>query len=375
MQCKESNHAGHNEQDTRNDLHAIVFGYLETELLEDGELKAPSPHERVPVREPVSVPKPSGKVYEAEVSDEDIAFAVFCMLEDMERLRLYIRRAWEKYHGHDVSLINASTCTNTALQLACHIEEAFLEKYPQFSDWTDVLELLFPMLIRPDEDNTVQLSDLDTIHYLPYSVLLRFRDVQSKGILPLRINDYYDPSEDISVLPILEIRKRDMLLLQHILSESLPTLLWSTLAKDQITMGLHGMVKTKKLRLGLVFAMQVLLDIHHMLGELIHLFPSMMFLIISTGQDVRRGLQDLHAAGNRMEASINAFLQSNEEIESTNDELIFQGLRWHTELMDKDIIKDAVAELREKTLVQRAWLPLFVGDLFSCCLNNLCYAE
>ncbi len=83
------------------------------------------------------------KVYEPEVS-ENIGFAVFCMLEDLERLRLYIRRAWEKYRPKEINIMNVLVCTNNALEFARQIEKDFSQRFPEFPDWTAVLRYLYP---------------------------------------------------------------------------------------------------------------------------------------------------------------------------------------------------------------------------------------
>lgn len=77
------------------------------------------------------------KVYEPEVS-ENIGFAVFCMLEDLERLRLYICRAWEKYRPKEINIMNVLVCRNNALEFDRQIENDFSQ------DWTAVLQYLYP---------------------------------------------------------------------------------------------------------------------------------------------------------------------------------------------------------------------------------------
>lgn len=60
----------------------------------------------------------SGKtVYEVETSNEGVIYAVYCMLEDQDRIQDNICQLWQDYFTGHVSLITASATSNTVIEV------------------------------------------------------------------------------------------------------------------------------------------------------------------------------------------------------------------------------------------------------------------
>ena len=118
-------------------------------------------------------------VYETEPSDADIHFAIFCLLEDLKGIRDFLRRIWSDYRLGNVDLTTASVTTDTAFELARRSEEDFLVAFPQFSDYEEVMRVLFPVVVKlhglkEDRIDDVQFAAFDPIYWVPFRLLQDF---------------------------------------------------------------------------------------------------------------------------------------------------------------------------------------------------------
>ena len=227
------------------------------------------------------VPPTYGKAtdaYEPEIPEEEVVFTTSCMFEDMERLRSHIKKTWQQYKDHNLSLINAATSTNTAKQFARGVEENFQQSFPQYADWPEVVDVIFPILAeryRIDCDMThfEQVERLDHLHWGPFMRIYEFSHFRGRGIRGPIINEFYDPSLDFFSLPVAERCRRDTILLRHFFFEFLLVVRWDLPTMDELSIGSaaimeEAMIGKPKIKLCLVFALRIFLDINHILGKL-----------------------------------------------------------------------------------------------------------
>jgi hypothetical protein len=55
-------------------------------------------------------------------------FAIFCLFDDLDRLRKFLGDLWRSYKAGKVELITASVTTNTGIQLAIRTQTKFLKR-------------------------------------------------------------------------------------------------------------------------------------------------------------------------------------------------------------------------------------------------------
>ena len=202
-------------------------------------------------------------VEEVQTSTEEIIFKIFCVIQDLERLRLFIRQTWEAYRVGSISLMNASSCTNIALHFARGVEERYMASFSQSSDCSEVIAALSQ--IFTDHDNLgdsqedILISFSKNIYQIPYRILSEHRQHDFVEVYLPRVKGQ---------LSDLDLEIRDSVLLAQMLYEYPLMNIWDTPAKDEISMGLLALPLTKKLKLSHVFGCQILLDIHHTLGKI-----------------------------------------------------------------------------------------------------------
>lgn len=312
-----------------------IFGYLELEEIglqvsaENGECK-----DTIPPKKPAPSKDAKTRVYEPELS-ENVGFAVFCMLEDLERLRLYIRRSWERYQFKEISIMNVSVCTNTALEFARQIEVDFSQRFPEFADWTAVLQYLYP---EPDWLGDLKkifmgkvfkpelvpdtCPALHSLYFFPFLELVLYTEF-GHGVPQL--DDIYDPRSGASGLERSEEWRRDHILIDQFLAAFPPLLTSGLVTTDEITEGLREVTRTRNVRLWAVFGLQIQLDIHHILGL-----------------DATRGLQELHTTAKRIKEMVAAHLYFHNEMEGNVHEEELGKINLIRDLLDRHILNDVL---------------------------------
>lgn len=259
--------------------HINIFDYLGSE---ETELQVDKDNAQGNGAKPPKTPTPgkgsNRKVYEPEVF-ENVGFAVFCMLEDLERLRLFMRRSWEKYHVKEISIMNVSVCTNTALEFARQIDTDFREKFPKFVDWTAVLQYLHPetdwlgdvkkvytgqekQRFRPDL--VPDTCPTHSLYFLPFLEVILYNEF---GFSVPQIDDIYYPCSDAAGRERNEQWRRDHVLIQHLLRAVPPPQVSHFVVTDEVTECLRHVVSKNPIHLWIIFGLQIQLDIHHILGK------------------------------------------------------------------------------------------------------------
>lgn len=316
---------------TPTQIHSSLYANLEMEdhdLEDDGN--ALDDRARSPDNASASPQESGEKVYEAEVSDEDVVFAVYCMFQDQDQIQEYIRKLWRGYLNGHVSLINASATSNTAIEVAERIEMEFFNAFPAISNWEEVMKTLRSSRAPPGKldpvDDIARMLNLRLFDSLPYNCL---KEWCMEGCYP--DSGIYDPRVDRSELSGDEIARRKLVLLREVLCEYLP-LIWGQLpTEDALTTGLRELWNTKNIHAWMTFALQVFLDINCILGS-------------KAGE----GLKELQETGETIRASVEDYLSYSPVLEGIQPDGNIETLRALSKLIHGCIINDSIMATREK---------------------------
>ncbi|KAG4433195.1 hypothetical protein IFR05_011330 [Cadophora sp. M221] len=255
------------------------------------------------VEEPVEpktgpAPKAELPIYELQASkeankDEENLFLVFCLFDDLARLRSYVMDVWEQFKQGKVDLITASVVTNTAFQLAIRAQDEILVDFPASADYDVVLTLLVTRLskahntavaagaqgeVEIDDNLGFEIDDnLAQWIYAPaHSLLDSFCDVLDPKFVPMMKRGHfgiYNPRADRTRMSGPGKLSEDLIVLMELLPEFcfISKYKIHMFATDELTRGLGQMALTKDIPIWLVFATTIFLDIHHILREKIDL--------------------------------------------------------------------------------------------------------
>ncbi|TVY84824.1 hypothetical protein LSUE1_G002099 [Lachnellula suecica] len=92
-----------------------------------------------------AVPVKSNKMvntYDLEPKDEDVSFAIFCLLKDLTDIRHYIRQTWAEYREHQIAFTTAALTMNTAIAIFRRLNEEFISEFPEFDDHGAIIDYL-----------------------------------------------------------------------------------------------------------------------------------------------------------------------------------------------------------------------------------------
>ncbi|KAK4544128.1 hypothetical protein LTR36_004626 [Oleoguttula mirabilis] len=124
---------------TTNDTLSSLFAHLEVEEPSDTPLGTGS----------CSAPPSLGTKVDLTDSDvslqddtEDIAFALWCFLEDLNDARAFLIATWGDYCKGSVSLLLVTATTTIAFGLIRRENEEFVKCYPKFGDWWYIQDFL-----------------------------------------------------------------------------------------------------------------------------------------------------------------------------------------------------------------------------------------
>ena len=236
--------------------------------------------------EPKETPKPDCKiVYEADAAtDEDICFAVFCIIDDYRQIRIHLQKTWWNYKLGKMDLVDASVITNTAFDLVRRADEEFCCAFPIFQNSCQISDAFYAYFCAvrcadpgyfelPDDWFNYKMAEIAQLCYMPTEYLLdSFCSVLQPDTVPQLVKGafgFYNPKVPRNRLSFREKLAEDKVIILEILPEFclLAQSQVHYLGEDELTRGLGDMYRTKKPTLWLCFAMQVFLDIHHCLRD------------------------------------------------------------------------------------------------------------
>jgi hypothetical protein len=121
-------------------------------------------------------------------TNEEKLFAMFCLFDDLARLRKFLLDLWTDYLLEKNDLIATAVTTNTAFQLAIRTQDEILAAYPDCGDYQNVLSTILAVLedkqsISEDEiEFELDGAVVDWIYGPAHSMLDSFCDVLQPGI-------------------------------------------------------------------------------------------------------------------------------------------------------------------------------------------------
>lgn len=68
--------------------------------------------------------------FKPETTDEDMSYAIYCLLKDAADLRMFIQKTWREYQEQQINLMTASMTTNAALAMIERLSIEFEEAFP-----------------------------------------------------------------------------------------------------------------------------------------------------------------------------------------------------------------------------------------------------
>jgi hypothetical protein len=91
-------------------------------------------------------PRQKKSDYTFESDDEQQYFVIFCLFEDLERLGEQVASLWRRYASRRIDLVDVVLATNTATEVARLLEREVMNKYPDLSNYRNVMESLTGIL-------------------------------------------------------------------------------------------------------------------------------------------------------------------------------------------------------------------------------------
>ncbi|KAJ0343272.1 hypothetical protein KNSL1_010335, partial [Colletotrichum chrysophilum] len=263
-------------------------------------------------------------VYEAEQAAyselEDAMFAYSVMLEDLRKIRVQIVSMWENYHNGVIDLAVAAVATNTAIELARNVAD---EVIPLFRSHGGVWRIARLHYFAAALSGGFSLEDLglsveganngvtfncktydiaNATYTIAYKFLEEFQAVLQPNMLPLFKPGFfgtYDPTSKFETKSPEDKFQEDQVIMMEFFGElmavirSLPD--WPV--EDEFLRGMRDMDTTKDVPFYLVFAAQVFLDIHHILGN-----------------EVERGFQEMSTETNIMRNNLESHLEFHKDL-------------------------------------------------------------
>ena len=286
------------------------FEYLDIEgvLEEDVDIRQQRGNDAVKPMGPVSGStqtqhQPQTR-YQMESSEGDTQFAIFCLLEDLGHMRKYICQIWQDYSSGTLDLISASVTTNTAIELIRRAEEDFVTVFPELSTYELILNVYFPSVkerhnLHPDREDDEQYEIFDSIFFTPFRFLADFCDAVNgppgQKYMPNPVwGRIYDPRSHRGTMSAVLKLREDVILMSEVLPEFLIMFMGNMIpTADEVSVGLRTMFCTSSIKLWVLFAFQIFIDIHHALRE-----------------EVSRGCLELRSFGLRAHSTLQEFLNS-----------------------------------------------------------------
>lgn len=101
----------------------------------------------------------SGTLYTTENDDEEKYLAIFCLYEDLNRIRRQICKMWTQYRLGRADLISVSLATSVALELATEVEAEFLDAYPEMNTASKIIIAMLSILqASPGDSSTFSIQ-------------------------------------------------------------------------------------------------------------------------------------------------------------------------------------------------------------------------
>ena len=250
--------------------------------------------------------EPRRVIYEAESTEEEMYFALFCFFDDLNRLRQFLRNLWQQYDAGILNLMTVSVTTNTAINLVRRAEQDFIATFPILESFDEIPKSLYFLLceIRGDDPSTLEGPDdmllvndamvnlMDWLYLSPHSVIKSFcGQIRDNDLLVVQRIGIANQCTDRPITS-RERMKEDGTILYEALCEFL---FWIKCTRDlpvldELTDGLRTAFVDEIVPLWVAYAAQIFVDIHNVLQE-----------------NVGRGLSQLQASGTQIVSSLKEY--------------------------------------------------------------------
>lgn len=205
-------------------------------------------------------------IYTVKEAEEDPPMALFCLLEDLARLRAFIRETWESRKAKKITSVAASLVTHSALDFAKALEMNSLAASGTIDGWDEAVQMLEGRLL---DCSTQKANSGPTKH--PFlelkNILIQFCDLEAEQFQdyidkyisgyarpkPLDLKGSFD-TEDPIHLGLLPLYKA-------LIEAGQPC------GSDLLSAGLAAVLSTRKIDLWTVFTLQTFCDTRHVLGQ------------------------------------------------------------------------------------------------------------
>lgn len=245
--------------------------------------------------------------------------AAHCLFQDVSNIRSFLRQLWASYKDGGLGLVAVSITSNTAVNFVRDIEEDFLQRFPDKSDYESIMQDFYCAQClhrghdpaskqRSDDPFNFDVYDLAEEVMMPtYIVLEGLQEVLAPDILPVYKPGYFGARDRRTIWAQKSVRDKfqdDRL----VLMEAFPDLMLMTmitakspLAEDELIRGIRQMAPGRPISLWLVFAAQCFLDTQHVLDR-----------------DTARGHAELEQTTNAIRASIKQNLDFHKSLRIEN---------------------------------------------------------
>lgn len=276
-QILEAQNQDKEDKPIRNLFDALDIGSLDNTKESDSDDRGQhnTPSQQQPEAVLQSDTPPPTPTYEMEDSDGGLHFAVFCLQADLQTMRQFLSERLCLFQDGEISLMRVSVIVNAAIGSARRLEKDFLEAFPLFASWEQVVEATLPdvALVEGAPFEVLEPSQMEALGnslFLPFHQLRRFRDCVHK----LKQLPNY-PLEAVPFMnrgdhgPLIQDSWRyDAIILNELFcevaslghDEELPI-------QDELVRGLEETLATKSVHLWVVFGLQLFLDTQHLLGK------------------------------------------------------------------------------------------------------------
>ncbi|MCJ1308647.1 hypothetical protein MMC25_002300 [Agyrium rufum] len=293
-QSRAEGSAGYSEETLENRFQALeveATDDIDDDLLADIEVPEDPKQTQAQKRRKVELQHegtdPGGDAF------DECFFASVCLFEDLDTIRNILKDMWRSYGEGEIELSVAVVISNTAISFVRTQEEEFIALFAAqlerisdapMSENNICFKVFFELCAYRIDDimerRTLQeifeaeeAEELSEFCYInAYLLLHSFRGELEPNMIPVTECGRwgkYDPTSDRSKKTPLQQRDED----QVVLRQKLPDICMLSCSRedgfafDEFTKGVVLMMDTGKIPLWLVFAAQIFIDIHNILGE------------------------------------------------------------------------------------------------------------
>ena len=248
------------------------------------------------VQKPKSGPKET--VYTVKEANNDSRMAVYCLIQDFGRLRDFLKQTWQLRQLKKISSFSASMATNAAMEFARNLEIKVIDACDDLDCWEQAMKLFgmddsLEASTGQAREHAVETPEVDGFNYVHITLtLIQFREYNDCDEFDDLLNNDAYP-DTVGNL----IERNFLSMYRRMLSEG------TARGIDLLTQGLRTILSERIVSLWMVFAWQIFLDIHSIIGE-----------------HIGSGLEDIQTTGKRIQDILGRYYQYSQLMQPALDE-------------------------------------------------------